>query len=66
MIQTIIYKSMEIDNEEEMVEIIELKRTFETINKKRLLEKLYQCGIKEICIFLEWLKSYTGYSILNC
>jgi len=34
----------------------DFKRAFETIDRKRLLEKLYQYGIRGMV--LEWLRSY--------
>jgi len=36
--------------------IVDLKQAFEIINRKRLLEKLYQYGIRGIVF--EWLRSY--------
>jgi len=35
---------------------MDLKRTFETIDRERLLEKMYQYGIRERV--LKWFKSY--------
>jgi len=35
---------------------MDLKRPFETIDSERLIEKLYQYGIRGMV--LEWLKSY--------
>lgn len=35
---------------------MDLKRAFETIDRRKLLEKLYQYGIRGVV--LEWLKSY--------
>lgn len=34
------------------------KRAFETVDKEKLMEKLYQCGIK---MALKWLKSYLNH-----
>lgn len=41
------------------VVFMDLKRVFETIDRGRLIEKLYQYGIKGMV--LEWLKSYLYY-----
>lgn len=47
-----------IVNEGEMIGVIfmDLKRAFETVNRKRLLEKLYQYGIRETVF--NWFQSY--------
>lgn len=44
--------------ERKMVGVVfmDLKRAFETIDRERLLEKLYQYGIKGVV--LEWFRSY--------
>jgi len=57
-IQTVIDEWKLIVNEGKMVGIIfmNLKRTFETIDRERLLEKIYQYGIRRRV--LEWFKSY--------
>ncbi|XP_070154026.1 uncharacterized protein [Polyergus mexicanus] len=57
-IQTVIDEWKLIVSEAKMVGVIfmDLKRAFETIDRKRLLEKLYQYGIRGMVI--EWLRSY--------
>lgn len=57
-IQTVIDEWKLIVSEAKMVGVIfmDLKRAFETIDRERLLEKLYQYGIRGMVI--EWLRSY--------
>ncbi|XP_070170427.1 uncharacterized protein, partial [Polyergus mexicanus] len=57
-IQTVIDEWKLIVSETKMVGVIfmDLKRAFETIDRERLLEKLYQYGIRGMVI--EWLRSY--------
>lgn len=57
-IQTVIDEWKLIISEGKMVGVIfvDLKRAFETINRERLLEKMYYYGIRGMA--LEWFKSY--------
>jgi len=57
-IQTVIDEWKLIVSEGKMVGVIfmDLKRAFETIDRERLLEKMYQYGIRGMA--LEWFKSY--------
>lgn len=57
-IQTVIDEWKLIVSKGEMVGVIfmDLKRAFETIDRDRLIEKLYQYGIRGMV--LDWLKSY--------
>lgn len=39
-----------------VVVFLDLKRAFETVDRKRLIDKLYACGIRENC--LKWFQNY--------
>jgi hypothetical protein len=57
-LQTVIDEWKLIVSERKMVGVIfmDLKRAFETIDRERLIEKLYQYGIRGVA--LEWIRSY--------